>query len=63
MTCKPLLKSTLQAWAKEIPLHELSQTFRDAIVIARYLEIRYLWIDAFALSKMMPKTGAEKLPR
>ncbi|OIW28485.1 HET-domain-containing protein [Coniochaeta ligniaria NRRL 30616] len=41
--------STLQAFRTEIPWAELSNTFRDAVLITRRLGFRYLWIDSLCI--------------
>jgi len=38
--------ATLEDRKKMIAMSELPQTFRDAVTIARRLDIRYLWIDS-----------------
>jgi hypothetical protein len=41
--------SNLAMNMKGIPVSELPETFRDAIDIARALEVRYLWIDSLCI--------------
>ena len=41
--------STLQARKKGILISELPKTFQDAILIARYLQVQYLWIDSLCI--------------
>ncbi|KAL9088305.1 MAG: hypothetical protein Q9165_006230 [Trypethelium subeluteriae] len=43
------LKENLAKHIKGIELSELSKTFKDAIVVARRLKIRYLWIDSLCI--------------
>jgi hypothetical protein len=50
-----LTSSTLEAMKLGIVISELSQTFRDAIVIARHLRIRYLWIDSLCIIQDSPE--------
>ncbi|MCJ1469471.1 hypothetical protein MMC07_008104 [Pseudocyphellaria aurata] len=40
---------TLRAHEAQIPLAGLNKTFRDAVVIARNLKLRYLWIDSLCI--------------
>lgn len=42
-------RSTLAAFEASIPEDTLPQTFLDAIKIARYLDIPYLWIDSLCI--------------
>jgi hypothetical protein len=35
----------------EIRLHDLPQTFRDAIEVVRWFPIRYLWIDSLCIQQ------------
>ena len=42
-------KSNLADFQHQIPLSAMAATFRDAILIARGLAIRYLWIDCFCI--------------
>ncbi|KAH7066342.1 heterokaryon incompatibility protein-domain-containing protein [Paraphoma chrysanthemicola] len=42
-------KATLAKHQESIPLDELPKTLRDAILIARQLSIRYIWIDALCI--------------
>ncbi|KAH8884110.1 HET-domain-containing protein, partial [Thozetella sp. PMI_491] len=44
-----LLKANLQARMAKIPLSELPQTFYDAVIITRKLNISYLWIDSLCI--------------
>ncbi len=41
--------TNLEQRHRSIPLSELSNTFRDAVTIARRLGVRYLWIDALCI--------------
>lgn len=42
-------KETLQERLEGISFHSLSQTFRDAVLPSRKLQIRYLWIDSLCI--------------
>ncbi|KAI9458224.1 heterokaryon incompatibility protein-domain-containing protein [Boletus coccyginus] len=42
-------KSTMEAYLRDIDLHKLPSTIRDAITVTRGLGLRYLWIDAFCI--------------
>lgn len=44
-----LLSSKLKEFCREKPIQDLPQTFKDAIAIARYFSIRYLWIDSLCI--------------
>ncbi|KAL5328068.1 hypothetical protein ACEPPN_005776 [Leptodophora sp. 'Broadleaf-Isolate-01'] len=44
-----LKKENISAFQHQIPDSALSQTFRDAIDITRYLSLRYLWIDSLCI--------------
>jgi len=41
--------STLRAYLQGIPISKLPKTFREAIIIAKRLKIRYLWIDSLCI--------------
>ncbi|KAL7624112.1 hypothetical protein AAE478_005669 [Parahypoxylon ruwenzoriense] len=43
------LKGNLDTHRKGIPLAEFPKTFREAIEVARGLEIRYIWIDSLCI--------------
>lgn len=42
-------KANISNMLNSIPIHELCQTFKDAIAITRKLGIRYLWIDSLCI--------------
>ncbi|KAK0615590.1 HET domain-containing protein [Bombardia bombarda] len=42
-------KSTLPDRMREIPMHALSNTFRDAILLTRRLGVQYIWIDSMCI--------------
>lgn len=44
-----LNKNNLEDFRKAIPLEALSITFKDVIFIAKYLDIKYIWIDSLCI--------------
>ncbi|KAF2846354.1 HET-domain-containing protein [Plenodomus tracheiphilus IPT5] len=44
-----LTEKNHDSFLKEIPLHELPKTFRDAIYISRRLGLDYIWIDSLCI--------------
>jgi hypothetical protein len=44
-----LRQDNLESLQRLIPIYELPQVFRDAISVARALEIQYLWIDSLCI--------------
>ena len=46
---KMLTSQTLSEFRNGIKLRDLTPTFRDAITVARYLNIPYLWIDCYCI--------------
>lgn len=42
-------RDTLESYRLGIKLEDLQQTFQDTIRVARELDVRYLWIDAFCI--------------
>lgn len=44
-----LVRSNLGSMKREVPLEELSKTFRDAIKVARHFGICYIWIDSLCI--------------
>lgn len=44
-----LTKTTLAAMRTKCCLRELTPTFRDAILVAREMELQYLWIDCLCI--------------
>jgi hypothetical protein len=42
-------KQTLQSHLEEISFAALPQTFQDAVIVTRKLNVRYLWIDALCI--------------
>ena len=55
---KQIIRSTtdnVSQHEKSIPMSALSQTFRDAVEIARSLGVRYLWIDSLCIIQDDPQ--------
>ncbi len=46
---KRLLTEDLPGMKQSIVINELPKTFQDAITVARYLGVRYLWIDSLCI--------------
>lgn len=44
-----LLESNVETMKHSIPLHELPQTFQDALHFTKNLGLRYLWIDSLCI--------------
>ena len=44
-----LRSSNYAAMLQNIPLDDLPRTFRDAIVVTRMLDVRYLWVDSLCI--------------
>lgn len=44
-----LLTENLQTRMNKIPMSELPETFRDAVIITRKLGLSYLWIDSLCI--------------
>jgi len=44
-----LKNDNIYLFKHHIPLDELCKTFRDAVTVARQLEIKYLWIDSLCI--------------
>jgi hypothetical protein len=44
-----LTMETQESFAKQVPVHSLSNTFRDALKTTRLLGITYLWIDSLCI--------------
>lgn len=44
-----LTRHNLEDFHREIPIAELPQTFRDAILVSKALQIRYLWVDSLCI--------------
>ncbi|KAH9213697.1 heterokaryon incompatibility protein-domain-containing protein [Leptodontidium sp. 2 PMI_412] len=42
-------KATVYTYSRALPYDDLPKTYRDAITLARSLEINYLWIDALCI--------------
>ena len=44
-----LTRHNLEDFHREISIAELPQTFRDAILVSKALQIRYLWVDSLCI--------------
>jgi hypothetical protein len=44
-----LRKSSLEQYKRQIPISHLPRLFQDVVEVARKLDIRYLWIDAYCI--------------
>ena len=44
-----LTSANLEEMRREIPMSQLSKTFKDAIVVARTFGVKYLWIDSLCI--------------
>ena len=44
-----LTRHNVEDFHREIPIAELPQTFRDAILVSKALQIRYLWVDSLCI--------------
>ena len=53
-TMPRLNKEELTKWEENIDESLLTRTFRDAVEVARMLEIRYLWIDSLCILQTGP---------
>ncbi|RAQ78399.1 hypothetical protein COH21_013079 [Aspergillus flavus] len=54
------LKENYGSRKRSIPQQGLSQTFQDTITVARWLGVRYLWIDTFCIIQDDPDDWAEQ---
>ena len=52
-----LTTKNIDKFRKKILYAELPKTFQDAILIARFIAINYIWIDSFALSRTQQRFG------
>ncbi|KAF2803355.1 HET-domain-containing protein [Mytilinidion resinicola] len=41
-----LTKDTVSTLKAGIPITQLPKTFQDAILVAQYFQVKYLWIDS-----------------
>jgi hypothetical protein len=48
-------QSSLKQYQESIPLHYLSKTFREAVLVCRNLGIRFLWIDSLCIIQDDPQ--------
>ncbi|EXK75724.1 hypothetical protein FOQG_19510 [Fusarium oxysporum f. sp. raphani 54005] len=53
-----LLQENLASMVQEINMKMLAQNFQDALVIARRLHLRYLWIDSLCIIQNSPEDWA-----
>lgn len=44
-----LLSGNLKEFCEGVPISSLPRTFRDAITVARWLNVSYLWIDSLCI--------------
>jgi hypothetical protein len=58
-----LLSSTIDDFRRGAPIDSLPRTFRDAITVARYFSIRYLWIDSLCIIQDSPDDWARESVR
>ncbi|KAH6957710.1 heterokaryon incompatibility protein-domain-containing protein, partial [Ilyonectria sp. MPI-CAGE-AT-0026] len=56
-------KSNYQGHKQGLPVQKLPQTFADAIKVARGLNYRYIWIDAFCIIQDDKQDLARELPK
>ncbi|KAI9736160.1 MAG: hypothetical protein M1834_001045 [Cirrosporium novae-zelandiae] len=49
------INAKVAEYQNELPVHEMSQVFRDAIELTRDLGIQYLWIDSICIIQDSPK--------
>jgi hypothetical protein len=54
-----LLQNNIDEFLVRLPVVRLSKTFRDAMIIARTLGYRYLWIDSLCGLGRLEKKGSE----
>ncbi|GAB1199448.1 hypothetical protein APSETT444_008797 [Aspergillus pseudonomiae] len=57
------LKENYESRKRFLPQQGLSQTFHDAIKVARWLGVRYLWIDTFCIIQDDPDDWAQQASR
>jgi hypothetical protein len=55
-----LTRHNLEALHRRIPIAELPQTFREAILVSKFLQIRYLWIDSLCIIQDNPSDWASE---
>ena len=55
-----LLTNNIETFRNHIPPSDLSQTFEDAILIARRLNVRYIWIDSLCIIQDSPQDWQEQ---
>ena len=52
--------ATLSERTRQVPMVTLPKTFRDAVILARALEIPYLWIDSLCIIQDSPDDWAKE---
>lgn len=56
-----LTKSRLSEYLRQIPLHSLPATLRDAVVVTRQMGFRYLWVDSMCIIQDSDEDKAAEL--
>jgi hypothetical protein len=55
-----LTRHNLQEFHRSIPIAELPQTFREAILVSKALQVRYLWLDSLCIIQDDPSDWASE---
>lgn len=50
-----LTKNNIRSLHEDIPIEELCKTFREALIVTRYLDLDYLWIDSLCIIQDDPE--------
>ncbi|EKG20123.1 Heterokaryon incompatibility [Macrophomina phaseolina MS6] len=50
-----LVQDNIEGFARGIPLKTLPKTFEEAVIVARRLDLRYLWIDSLCILQDSPE--------
>ena len=58
-----LTKDSLYSFKRGQPVENLPRTFRDAVLVAKHLGIRYLWIDALFILQDSEEDWAKESPQ